>query len=319
MPIKLNDPLSTKLYSSWENFTIGEGSIYIFGTSVEARSVHPEQWEEKAKQVEFVRVWSGEAGSTPFSTCRLEYENKSEVLHLRAGDKLAQFIGNIPGERIYIDITGLSHGVWAPLLRASISTHKPLQVVYVEPRSYSFSKTPTEAEIFDLSTEIGDIFPLPGFSSLVEPSDEDAVIFVPLLGFEGHRLAYVLEKVQPPIKTTFPIIGVPGFRLEYPFHTYLGNRNILMKNNLFTRVRFAVANSASDVFYQLVEIAAQYPGYLLKIAPIGTKPHALGAILFAIYAEKHVELIYGHPIRKPKRTSGSANILVYNVSCIFDT
>jgi len=319
MPIKLSNPLSTKLYSSWENFTPSVGSIYIYGTSIEARSVHPEQWEQKTKHVEFVRVWSEETGDTPFSTCRLEYGEKSQVLHLRAGDNLTQFISDIPGTQIYVDITGLSHGVWAPLLRASVNAHKSLHVVYVEPKSYSFSKTPTEAEIFDLSTEIRDIFPLPGFSSFVEPKTEDDIIFVPLLGFEGHRLAYVLEKVQPPIKTTFPIIGVPGFRPEYPFHTYLGNRNILMKNNLFTRVRFAVANSASDVFHQLCEIATQYPGHLIKIAPIGTKPHALGAILFAIHEDKNVELVYDHPIRKPKRTSGSANILVYNVSCIFDT
>lgn len=318
MPTKLNDPLPTKLYSSWENFILDPGSIYIFGTSVEARSVHPEQWEAKAKQVEFVRVWSEEAGTVPFSSCRIEYENKDEVLQLRAGDTLAQFIGDIPGDSIYLDITGLSHGVWAPLLRASIITHKPLQVVYVEPVSYSFSRTPTEAEIFDLSTEIRDIFPLPGFSSLTEPEREDEVVFVPLLGFEGHRLAYILENVQPPMRTTIPIVGVPGFRMEYPFHTYLGNRNILMKNNLFTRVKYAIANSASDVFYQLSEIAAEYPKYLMKIAPIGTKPHALGAILFALCAERPVELVYDHPIRKAKRTTGSANILVYNVICIFD-
>ncbi len=316
MPIKLNEPLSTKLYSSWEEFTLGTGSIYMFGTSVEERSIHPKDWEEKAKGAKFIQVSSEDVGDKPVSDCRIQYDHKNEVLALRAGDELAEVIGSIPGTQIYIDITGLSHDIWAPLLRASIKTQKLLQVVYVEPRSYSFSKTPTEAEIFDLSAEIRDIFPLPGFSSLSEPAGEDPIIFVPLLGFEGHRLAYVLEQVQPPIKQTFPIIGVPGYRPEFPFHTYLGNRNILRKNDLYTRVRFAVANSASDVFCQLCELAAQYPQSLLKVAPIGTKPHALGAVLFAIQFGTRVELIYDHPIRKPKRTTGSANILVYKIGCL---
>lgn len=318
MPIKLSNPLPTKLYTGWGEFIPSQDSIYLFGTSVEARSIHPEDWEAKAGHVKFVRVWSpDETQSTVFSTCRLEYENKDEVLQLRAEKELIEAIRNIPGECIYLDITGLSHSIWAPLLRAAIRTGKPVNVVYAEPGSYSYSRTPTEAEIFDLSAEIRDVLPLPGFTSLVEPAHEDEVVFIPLLGFEGRRLAYVLEKVQPPMETTIPIVGVPGFRMEYPFHTYLGNRNILKIKNLYVRVRFAVANSASDVFYQLGEIAEEYPGYLMKIAPIGTKPHALGAILFAIYTKRPVELVYDHPIRKARRTIGSANILVYNVSCYF--
>ena len=196
-------------------------------------------------------------------------------------------------------------------------TKKRVDVVYAEPRSYSFSKTPTEAEIFDLSTQIRDIAPIPGFSSLSEPSGEDSVVFVPLLGFEGRRLAYIFEKVQPPNNLTIPIIGVPGFRMEYPFYTYLGNRNILSISKINIRVRYAVANSASDVFYQLNEISENYPNHLMKVAPIGTKPHALGAILFALNSKKPVELIYDHPIRKQRRTEGSGNILVYNVNCVF--
>ena len=197
-------------------------------------------------------------------------------------------------------------------------TKKRVEVVYAEPRSYSFSKTPTEAEIFDLSTQIRDIAPIPGFSSLKEPLNEESVVFVPLLGFEGRRLAYVFEKVQPPSNTTIPIIGVPGFRMEYPFYTYLGNRNILNIPKINNRVRYAVANSASDIFYQLNEISELYPKHLMKIAPIGTKPHALGAILFALNSKKSVELIYDHPIRKERRTAGSGNILVYSVNCVFD-
>jgi len=286
---------------------------------VESRSIHPEAWEKKINDVKFVRVWVDEENGKDIpSSCRIQHGQVSEILKLRGEKFITEYITNLGGDTIYLDITGLSHAIWAPLLKSAIMTKKRVEVVYAEPRSYSFSKTPTEAEIFDLSTQIRDIAPIPGFSSLKEPLNEESVVFVPLLGFEGRRLAYVFEKVQPPSNTTIPIIGVPGFRMEYPFYTYLGNRNILNIPKINNRVRYAVANSASDIFYQLNEISELYPKHLMKIAPIGTKPHALGAILFALNSKKSVELIYDHPIRKERRTAGSGNILVYSVNCVFD-
>ena len=305
MPIKLDNPLPTKLFRSWDLFLPKANSIFLYGTSVESRSIHPEEWENKIKDVKFVRVWSDEENDKNIpSNCRIQLGDMNEILKLRGEKNITDCINRLGGEGIYLDITGLSHGIWAPLLKSAIMTKKRVDVVYAEPRSYSFSKTPTEAEIFDLSTQIRDIAPIPGFSSLSEPSGEDSVVFVPLLGFEGRRLAYIFEKVQPPNNLTIPIIGVPGFRMEYPFYTYLGNRNILSISKINIRVRYAVANSASDVFYQLNEISENYPNHLMKVAPIGTKPHALGAILFALNSKKPVELIYDHPIRKQKELRG---------------
>ena len=38
------------------------------------------------------------------------------------------------------------------------------------------------------------------------------------------------------------------------------------------------------------------PDKLIKIAPIGTKPHCIAAILFAIKYYKNVEVVYDNPI-----------------------
>jgi hypothetical protein len=96
--------------------------------------------------------------------------------------------------------------------------------VYVEPGDYRFSASPTDVTLFDLSEKIEGISPLPGFVTLSSRPGPEA-LFVPLLGFEGARLAFMLEAVQPKRENIVPIIGVPGFRPEYPFYTYLGNRN----------------------------------------------------------------------------------------------
>ena len=314
MPSPIDKPLLTRLYQGWDSFVLESGSTYIHGISVEDRSIHPSAWEQAATDVNFVRFAPVENTSGPdFSGCKVEAYGDTRTIPLRGGEQLRAFFLEIKSGIVYLDITGLPHHVWAPLLRAAMSTPTKVCGVYVEPRSYSFSPTPTEAEIFDLSEAIHGIHPLPGFGVLSEPEDEDSVLFVPFLGFEGHRLAYVLEQVQPPGRKIFPIIGVPGFMPVFPFHTYLGNRNILAHGNLHTQVRYIMANSAVDAFYLLQEIAKEYPQHMLKVAPIGTKPHALGAVLFALRTEQSVEIVYDHPIRKPNRTIGSANILVYDI------
>jgi hypothetical protein len=213
----------------------------------------------------------------------------------------------------YLDITGLSHHIWAPLLRSAVDVVQSVRILYVEPLDYRLSANPTEAEIFDLSDKITGIAPIPGFACLSE-AEEENTCFIPLLGFEGTRFAYVLEQVQPIGRNIIPVIGLPGFRPEFPFFTYLGNKLPLTRSRSWTSVRFATANCPFSLFYELESIASLYPKALLQIAPIGTKPHALGAVLFALATARQVELVYDHPIRKPRRTTGAARVLVYHVS-----
>ena len=315
MPSPIENPILTKLYEDWQAFKPQPGSTFLHGTSVEERSVHPADWELVARDVHFVRLSSHEnSPERDFSHCTADAGGCQELLQLRSTTQLSNFFEKIKSKVIYLDITGLPHHVWAPLLRAAIAACKQISAVYVEPRTYTFSRTPTEAEIFDLSETIHGISPLPGFSVLGEPKDEDLVLFVPFLGFEGHRFAYVVEQVQPPGKKIVPVVGVPGFAPVFPFHTYLGNKNILAKGALHAEIRLIMANSAFDAFYLLHEISAAYPDHTLKVAPIGTKPHALGVVLFTILFNRPVEIVYDHPIRKPNRSTGSANILVYEVS-----
>jgi hypothetical protein len=207
----------------------------------------------------------------------------------------------------------MPHHVWAPLVRAGLRSGKRLLAIYVEPDEYAVSLAPTEGEIFDLSERIEGVAPIPGFISLVDRSDEESC-FVALLGFEGTRFAHILERVQPLAAKIVPVVGVPGFRAEYPFHTYHGNRLSLSATQAWRRVRFAAANDPFSLYYELQAISASYPGHQMKIAPIGTKPHALGAVLYAIGHADNVELVYDHPIRKPARTRGSDRVLIYHLS-----
>jgi hypothetical protein len=282
-------------------------STYVFGSSGEERSAHSAAWESRTQGVQFVRVV--DQGRSEFFA---DSGTETRFL-LRSRDQLASFWKSTASETVYLDITGLSHHVWAPLLRSALAAKRRVIGVYVEPGDYRPSATPTEGEIFDLSERIEGIAPIPGFASLAEMSDAESC-FIPLLGFEGTRLSYLLETVQPQGNKVVPIIGVPGFRPEYPFYTYQGNRGPLLSTRAWRNVRFAQANCPFSLFYTLREVAALYPRETLKIAPIGTKPHALGAVLFALASSRPVELVYDHPIRKATRTAGTSRLLLYELA-----
>ena len=179
------------------------GSLYITGRSVEERSGHTVAWETECVRVEFARLGNADRSEATFAVGR---ENRTVAL--RSARSVAGFLGDRQYSAYYLDITGLPHYVWAPLLRAVISRPEPVFGVYVEPADYRLSETPTEASIFDLSEKIEGISPLPGFASLPRATERDP-LFVPLLGFEGPRFAFMLENVQPKREDIVPIVGVP--------------------------------------------------------------------------------------------------------------
>lgn len=233
---------------------------------------------------------------------------------LRSVADLSGLLDAVSHKAVYLDITGLPHHVWAPLVRSIRMRHEPSFVVYVEPGDYRFSASPTDVTLFDLSEKIQGVAPLPGFVTLRARSDDGC--FVPLLGFEGARFAFILEVVQPKRENIVPIIGVPGFRAEYPFYSYLGNRLQLTQTRAWHNVMFAAANCPFAAYHAIASIAAEYPGRRIQIGLIGTKPHALGAVLYYLDHPDETELLHDHPVRKALRTEGVSRLCVYDLSLL---
>jgi hypothetical protein len=126
----------------------------------------------------------------------------------------------------------------------------------------------------------------------------------------------MLEAVQPKRENIVPIIGVPGFRPEYPFYSYLGNRLQLSETRAWHNVRYASANCPFSVYHVIGAISADSPSRQIRLGLIGTKPHALGAILYFLDHPSETELLYDHPIRKALRTEGVSRVCVYDLSLL---
>lgn len=302
-------PLLTRTHSDWDNFQLPIASCYIYARSSEERSEHPGLWKQRHEGCRFVEIVKQEHFG--FSA---RIDGLTQDIRIRSRTDLSRFISTFDSARVYINITGLEHHVWASLIRILIWNSRPVSAVYVEPERYRYSSNPTEGRLFDLTAKFTEISSFPGFARLESVDDESKTCFVPLLGFEGNRLAHAIEKIDPPIENIFPIVGIPGFRADFPFNTYLGNRGSLSRDGLWKRVRFAIANSPTSALESLRAIEQEYPDHLLKIAPLGTRPHALGAVLFALTSGAQVELVYDNPTPAPQRSDGTGNILVYDVT-----
>ncbi len=303
--------LYSTIYSKIDDFIPEKNSTYIYGFSAEERSKSVNELIAKHKDVKFVRVEEKSKDVILDISSAKEYS-------LRSAQSIFEFLTLYNSPTLYIDSTGLNNRICASLLNNAFKYINELsisniKVIYVEPETYDIKRFRTEGVYHDLSERIEGIEPLPGFATIIPPEDEETE-FVALLGFEGGRFTYVLENIQPSRDNVFPVIGVPGFRVEYPFIAYWGNRIPLEAMNTWRNIKYAAANSMVEVYDILDKILQESANKKLKVAPIGTKPHAIGAILFAIKNPSQVELIYDNPIRKKQRTDGVGKVIECSVS-----
>lgn len=212
-------------------------------------------------------------------------------------------------EPFYLDITGLSHHIWAVLLKTCFKLNIEVKVLYAEPETYI--PNTDKPYSYDLSQNLKPIKSIPGFVVL-RSVGSSKFSFIPLLGFERRRFDLMFTSVDPPQYSIFPIIGVPGFQMAFPFETYLVNRKRLLENGMWHNIRFAAANCPFRLYYTLLDIHNRERSELYKVALIGTKPHALGAVLFYLCSGLTVELLYDHPTRKKGRTSGAYKLHIYH-------
>lgn len=300
-------PLFTKEFENSNDFDPEPDSIYLYGVTSEPRSEFALGLMQRNAGVRFVEI--RESDGQAFETDLPGFEHT----FIRRRKLVEDFVTALGEGPIYLDITGLGHSTWAPLVRVCIEMGRVVRVIYLEPATYSVVAGPDSGEIFDLSEQVDGIEPIPLFTTLADPPESDAC-FIALLGFEGVRFSHMLNEVQPNPDKIFPVIGVPGFRLHYPFDAYVGNALALEKYKAARNLKFARSNCPFSLFYELEDVAVRHPGDFMRIALIGTKPHALGAILFAIARPGSVEIVYDHAKRKTGRTRGAARCLVYGVS-----
>lgn len=312
--MRLNsDYIYSQTYNALEEIEIPRDALYIYGNSPE------------------VRTNLGGSFLKKIDTAPLEIKEENEdvikllpcenVLNLRQLDSLVEFFRENKSNDIYIDVSGLSCRICAPLLHAlsKLKTERSLKIkiVYTEPNHYIIENFKKEGHYQNLSERLGGILPLPTLSTIFPVSEK--IIFIPFLGFEGGRLAHIFDNALAEEKCKiFPVIGLSGYRPEYPSVAYWGNRYPIIEHDCWASIKYATANSICDSLILLNQIRDKHKDYFFKIAPIGTKPHAIASILHKIQYPNLVEIIFDNPIRSIQRTSGRGKVTITDISHFFN-
>lgn len=236
------------------------------------------------------------------------YDGVEAIVSLRDEDAIERIFVS---KEILIDVTGLAHNIWAPLLKSAYARKIRTRILYAEPESYTPHPSPASSAVFDLSVTLEGLAPLPGFVQLSGPDDEDRCLFIAMLGFEGNRPEHLAAQLDPTPKV-IPVVGVPGFQLEYPAFTVGCNRMFLDEYQAHSEMRYARASCPFEAFEALTKIHRDYPDHYIYLALVGTKPHAIGSILFAITHAETTEIMFDYPVKKSGRTSGIGIVHVYD-------
>lgn len=118
---------------------------------------------------------------------------------------------------------------------------------------------------------------IPGFTGVKERSGD--IILIVQLGFEADSLDEINVDVVP--NESFLINGFPSYSPKFKDFS-------LVINEYYTRnkdsvILYSRANNPFEIFNLLEQIKSNFKNAFLNIAPLGTKPMALGACLFAIH------------------------------------
>ena len=218
----------------------------------------------------------------------------SEIRSIHALTDVDEFVSKLglgDARSVLIDITYLPAYVWAPAIRHLLQQALDVRVMFSEPQSYPLWPQRTDAvqdlascdasdASFCVSRSASKSSPLPTFATIRPCYRDEPVPLVVFLGFEGWRVANVLDDLEVEPERIIPVIGCPGYKIDYPGFSVSANHHFLLRPDWSTRLRLVSARSPFAVF-SLLESLLPSQGRLF-VAPLGTTPMLLGSILFGI-------------------------------------
>ena len=212
---------------------------------------------------------------------------------------------NVNVKNVLIDITSLQHVVIACLLRKILNEIKPARVflTYAKPENY----VQEGVETYEFSTEFSAPSAIPGFASCAKKDE----VLVPFLGFEGMRLKNIIGDEH--YSDINPIVGFPSDDPMWQFETLRHCKDAIVEQGAQLKIRKCKADSVYDAYSELESVARDYNKPLV-IAPLGTRPHFVATVIYALRHKRECRIIYDNAVEKSNYTQGIRNIKVYHIS-----
>lgn len=251
----------------------------------------------------------------------LDILNNKETKSVKNKDIKKEFLQIIPKDIniYYIDTTSLGFAELLLLLHNIYELKHnriTIKMLYVEPKEYKLkSDNNLYDDEFDLTSKFNDFKKIPPYSVLIDSSSSSKAELIVTLGFENNRLANIMEDDDGAIYEKYsPILALPAF---VPGWENISLRKHYKELKSFKSVDFSPANNPYETQKVLERIYKNSRYSNIVVAPIGTKPHAIGIILFLINEKEKknkIGIVYDFPEKQVKRTTGIGNIHLYNLS-----
>lgn len=259
------------------------------------------------------------SGATTTHKVRFDISGQKNELRLNGSAlRLAALKARFAGvESLLVEASSLSFPEILYVTLAAIDARIPsLRFVYVEPQEYrrDIQGRLCDQRNFELSDNRR-FQAIPGFQTNLSETEAGQAVF--FLGFEGARLGQALEQ-QEVLRSwgKHAVFGVPAFSPGWEIDAMANNVQYLGKGD---EVKYAAAASADAAYRLLSKLLEQDKEEKpILVAPLGTKPHAIGAALFLIENESmdRALLLYDHPTRSSGRSREVRRWHFYDVSYV---
>jgi hypothetical protein len=171
-----------------------------------------------------------------------------------------------------------------------------VDVFYTEPMSYVIPK----GLIRSYKKSVGplSVVEVPGFPGRTRGRTRSGLVIT--LGFDGDLSAFISDEVTP----TFIVIvnGFPAYSPKFKDISLINNERLLNYAGGQSNISYCRASNPFDLFNLLVKLQRDNSDAFFNIAPLGPKPMALGACMFAL-AENSVRVLYPMPEKYASKTT----------------
>lgn len=192
--------------------------------------------------------------------------------------------------RLAVDISAFTRPYFFSLLKY-LQDHCGLltvDVFYTEPMSYVLPKGLLQS----YRASLGSLFVMevPGFPGLTTGRKNNILVFT--LGFDGDLSVFISEEVTP--NSVVIVNGFPAYSPKFKDISLMNNERLLNSSGAKEIISYCQANNPYDLFNFLSALRKKHPDSFFNIAPLGPKPMALGACMFAL-ADNSVRVVYPMP------------------------
>ena len=175
-----------------------------------------------------------------------------------------------------------------------------ISIIYVEPAEYT--RDGKGAELFALSEPTRGYAAIPNAIVDLASGEVEAGVF--FLGFEPERLDRALEEYQMIVSKHVKVVfGIPAYHPGWELDAIIPHLPALEGHKL--QPDYCSANDPEAAF-ECLERTRETLGAdkRMFVAPIGPKPCGIASAIFASVYPDQVGLLFDHPRRKKKRSSG---------------